>query len=90
MGEESLSSSSFQHRFGIVDVLGESSRSTTELIAPSISDSSLSMNSIMFEKDESIVLSRLKKLYPYIDLQVIYFRFTTYLLLFTFLILFFC
>lgn len=69
MGDESLSSNSFQHRFGIVDVLGENSRNGSDLITSTISEPSLSMNSIMFEKDESIVLSRLKELYPFIDLQ---------------------
>lgn len=71
MGDESLSSNSFQHRFGIVDVLGENSRNGSDLITSTISEPSLSMNSIMFEKDESIVLSRLKELYPFIDLQVV-------------------
>lgn len=69
MGDES--SSSFQHRFGIVDVLGENTHNRSNLISSTISEPLLSMNSIMFEKDESKVLSRLKELYPYIDLQVV-------------------
>lgn len=75
-----LTISQQQQRFNIIDVLGESSHSSMESMSGAITasaavtaanfEASLSVHSRTYEADESVVLERLQKLYPYVDMKV--------------------
>lgn len=73
MADDSPGATPQQQRFNIVDVLGvggEGSRSSNDSTLP-LND--LNLRSDMIEVDEHTVYERLKKLYPYVNLKVIFY-----------------